>query len=100
MRLGQLIRFTSLFNRKSSWPITTLQILEAVDGNTRGTGSELKQTRFLLGVPAADALPEVLDDLVILSVSAVVGVLLPVFDVDVSNTSNKQFKLALVEDVD
>lgn len=100
MRLGQLIRLSGLFNRKPSGPIATLQILEAVDWDTRGSGCKLQQTRLLLGVPAADTLPEVLDDLVVLCVATVVGVLLPVFDVDISNTTNQQLQLALVEHVD
>jgi E3 ubiquitin-protein ligase NEDD4 len=35
-----------------------------------------------------DDLPEVLDNLVLLLVAAVVGVLLPVFDINVGNTTN------------
>lgn len=100
MRLGQLLRLASLLNRKPSRPVAALQILEAVDGDTRCTCGELQQTRLLLGVPAADALPEVLDDLVVLRVPAVVGVLLPVLDVDVGDTADQQLELALVEDVD
>ena len=100
MRLGQLLRLASLLNRKPSRPVAALQVLEAVDGDTRGTCGELQQTRLLLGVPAADALPEVLDNLVVLRVPAVVGVLLPVLDVDVGDTADQQLELALVEDVD
>jgi hypothetical protein len=33
-----------------------LQVLETVDGDTRGTGGELEETRLLLGVPATDDL--------------------------------------------
>ena len=44
--------------------------------------------------------PEVSDDLILLSVAPVIGVLLPVLDVDISDTSNEQFELTLVEDVD
>jgi hypothetical protein len=54
----------------------------------------------LLGVPAADTLPEVLDHLVVFRVSTVVGVLLPVFNVNIGNTTNEQFEFALVENVD
>ena len=99
MTLGQLIRLPSLLNRKPSRPITTLQILEPIDRNTRSTSRKLQEARLLLGVPAADALPEALDDLVVFSVAAVVGVLLPVVDVDFSDTTNEQFELAFVEDV-
>lgn len=54
----------------------------------------------MLGVPAPDALPEVLDDFVVFGVAAVVGVLLPVFDVDVGDTADEEFEFTLVEDVD
>jgi hypothetical protein len=54
----------------------------------------------LLGIPAADALPEVLNDFVVLGVSTVVRVLLPVLDINVSNTADKQLELALVENID
>lgn len=99
MRLRQLIRLARLLNRKPSRPITTLQILETIDRDTRSTGSKLQQTRLLLGVPAADTLPEVLDDLVVLGVAAVIGVLLPVVDVDIRDTTDEQFEFTLVEDV-
>jgi hypothetical protein len=99
MTLGQLIRLPSLLNRKPSRPITPLQILEPIDRNTRSTSCKLQEARLLFSIPAADALPEALDDLVIFRVAAVVGVLLPVVDVDFSDTANKQFELAFVEDV-
>jgi hypothetical protein len=100
VRFGQLVGLARLLNREAPGPVATLQILESVDGDTRCARSELQQTRLLLGVPAADALPEVLNDLVVLRVSAVVGVLLPVFDVNISDTTDEQLELALVEDVD
>lgn len=100
VRLRQSHRVTRLLDGEPSGAIRTLQILEAVDGDTRGTRGELQQTRLLLGVPAADDLPEVLDDLVLLLVAAVVGVLLPVVNVDVGDTTNEQLQLALVENVD
>jgi hypothetical protein len=43
----------------------------------------------LLGVPATNALPEVLDDLIILGVATVIGVLLPVVDIDICDTANE-----------
>ena len=94
-----MIRLASLFNCESSRPITTLQILETIDRNTRGTSRELQETRLLLGIPAANAFPEVLDDLVILCVATVISVFLPVFDVNVCDTANKQLELTFVEDV-
>lgn len=45
-------------------------------------------------------LPEVLDHRITFSVAAVVGVLLPVLDIDVCNSANEEFELTLVEDVD
>lgn len=45
-------------------------------------------------------LPEVLYHRITFSVAAVVGVLLPVIDIDICDTSNEQLKFALIEDVD
>lgn len=100
MRLRQRNRITRLLNGKASGTVGALQILETVDGNTRSSGGELKQTGLLLSVPGADDLPEVLDDLVLLLVATVIGVLLPVIDVDIGNTTDEQLQLALVEDID
>lgn len=44
--------------------------------------------------------PKVLNDLVLLSVAPVIGVLLPILDVDVRDTAYEQLQLTLVEDVD
>jgi hypothetical protein len=41
-----------------------------------------------------------LDDLVVLGVTTVVGVLFPVVNIDVSNTADEELEFALVEDVD
>ena len=45
-------------------------------------------------------LPEVLYHRITFGVTAVVGVLLPVVDIDICDTANEQLKLALIEDVD
>lgn len=45
-------------------------------------------------------LPEVDDNLVGFRVPSVVGMLLPVLDVDIGDTANKELQFALVEDVD
>jgi hypothetical protein len=45
-------------------------------------------------------LPEVLDDGILFVVAAVVGVLGPVVDVDLGDTTDEQLKLTLVKDVD
>ena len=44
--------------------------------------------------------PEVPDDLILLCVPPVVCVLLPVFDINICNTSNKQFQFAFIENID
>lgn len=56
VRLGQLALLAGLLDREATRAIGTLEVLEAVDGDTRGSCGELEQTGFLLGVPAADAL--------------------------------------------
>jgi hypothetical protein len=45
-------------------------------------------------------LPEVLYHGIAFGVAAVIGVLLPVVDVDICDTTNEQLKLTLIEDVD
>lgn len=49
---------------------------------------------------AATYLPEVLNDFVGLGVASVIGVLLPVVNIDISNTANQKLKFPLIEDVD
>lgn len=88
MGLRKRINIPRLLNRKPSRPITSLQILKPIDRNTRSTRSKLQQSRLLLRIPSPNNLPEVLDDFVLLLVAAVVGMLLPVFNVDVGNTAN------------
>ena len=44
--------------------------------------------------------PEIFDDFVLLRVASIVGVFLPVLDINVCNTTDKKFKLAFIEDVD
>jgi hypothetical protein len=100
MRLGQRIRIARLLDGKPSGTIGALQVLETVDGDTGGTSGELEKTGLLLGIPGTDDLPEVLDDLVLLLVAAVVGMLLPVVHVDVGDTTDKQLEFTLVKDVD
>lgn len=45
-------------------------------------------------------LPKVLNHNITLGVATVVGVLLPVIDIDVSNTADQQLKLTLIKNVD
>ena len=61
---------------------------------------KLQQSRLLFRIPATNAFPELLDDLIILGVATVIGVLLPVLYVDISDTADEQLKLALIEDID
>jgi len=100
MTLWKSIDLTSLFNGESSWAVTTLKILEAVDRDSARSGCELQETTLLLRVPRSNDLPEVLNNFVLLLVTAVVRVFLPVVNVDVSDTANKQLELALVKDID
>lgn len=97
MTLGQLGNLARLLNRKATRAIRALQVLEAVDGDAAGAGCKLEQTALLLRVPAADALPKVLDDLVRLGVASVVRVLLPVLDVNVGDAADEELQLALVK---
>ena len=59
----------------------------------------MQETRLLLRIPAANALPEILDYFVVLRVAAVVGVFLPVIHINICDTTDKQFKFAFVENV-
>ena len=100
MTLRQRRISPGLFNREPSRPITPLQILESIHRNPTRARGELQQPALLLGVPAADDLPEILDDLVRLRVAAIIGMLLPVLNVDVCDTADQELEFALVEDVD
>lgn len=100
MTLRQLHLLATLLDREASRTVTTLQVLESIDRYSASARRELQETRFLLGVPAPDGFPEVLDDEIRLCVAAVVGVLLPVVDVNVGNTTDEELELALVEDID
>lgn len=100
MTLRQLPHLTRLLNRKSPRPITPLQILKPINRNATRARRKLQQSTLLLSIPAPNAPPEVLDDFVVLRVAAVVGMLLPVVDVDVCDTADQQLEFAFVEDVD
>jgi len=100
MTLRQLPNFTALLDGEPSGTITALKIFETIDWDSGRARGKLQQARLLLRVPTPDAFPKVLNYFVILGVSAVVGMLLPVLDINVCNTPNQQFKLALVKHVD
>ena len=88
MALRQRIHTPALLDSKTSRPIAALQILEPIDRDPAGTGCELQQPRLLLRVPASDDIPEIAYHRVGFGVAAVVGVLLPVVDVNVRDTAN------------
>jgi hypothetical protein len=100
MAFRQLPWLPSLLHRKPSRPIRALQILKPIHRNATRTRRKLQQATLLLCIPRADALPEMLDHLVILGVTPVVCVFLPVVDVDVGDAADEELKLALVEDID
>jgi hypothetical protein len=100
MTLRQRIDLSRLLNRETSRPITTLQIFKSIDWDAGRSCRELQESALLLRVPRADHLPEVLDHLVALLVAAIVGMLLPVFHVDVGDTADEELEFALVKDVD
>ena len=52
-----------------------------------------------LGVENTDG-PEVSDDLILLCVASVIGVLLPVLDIDICNATNQKLQLPLVKYID
>jgi hypothetical protein len=54
----------------------------------------------LLGIPTPDALPEVLDDLIVLGVSTVISMLLPVLHINICDTTNEKLEFTLIEHVD
>lgn len=99
MTLRQCVDFARLLNREASRSVTSLQILEAVDGNSARASGELKETALLLSIPCADDLPEVLNHLVAFLVATVVGVLLPIVDIDIRDAADQKLKLALIENI-
>lgn len=100
MTLRQRPHLPSLLDRKPPRPITALQILKPINGDPTRPRGKLEQSTLLLRIPGADHLPEILDHLILFLVAAVVGMLLPVVDVDVGDAADQQLKLALVEHVD
>lgn len=100
MTLWQSIDFTGLFDGESSRAITALQILEAVDRNSAGTGCKLQQSTLLFGVPGANDFPEVLNHIILLLVATIIGMLFPVVNVDIGNTADEEFKFTFIKHVD
>src|SRR5271155_4650883 len=100
MTLRESGDLSGLLNGKSSRPITSLQILEAVHRYPASTSRKLQQSTLLLRIPSSDDLPEILNYLILLLVSTIVGMLLPVVNVNVSDAANQQLQLSLVEHID
>ena len=100
MTLRQRVYLTRLLDRKASRTITALQVFEPIDGYSARPGGKLQQSALLLRIPCANDFPEVLHHFVAFLVTAVVGVLLPVINIDIGDTPNQEFELPLVEDID
>ena len=81
-------------------PIHTLKLLEAVERDLGGTGNELQELGLLFLVEAANCAPEPLDLRRSLLVVVVIGVALPVVNINVRQTRDEKFKFLLIEDCD
>lgn len=100
MTLWQSVDLTCLFDGKSSWTITTLEIFETIDRDSACSSCKLQETTLLFCIPRSNHFPEVLNDFVLLLVATVIGVFLPVVYVDISNTANEKLEFTLVKHVD
>lgn len=85
--LRQRRDITRLLYSESARTIGPLQILEAVDRDTRRACCELQQSGFLLCRPSAHNLPEPLDHLVVHLVSTIVRELVPVVPISLISTA-------------
>jgi hypothetical protein len=56
VRFGQLGFLARLLDGEATRAVRSLEVFEAVDGDSGSSGGELKETGLLLGVPAANAL--------------------------------------------
>lgn len=86
--LWKSVRVARLLNSESPGSVASLKVLESVNGDTGRSRGKLKKSRLLFRIPCADDLPEVLDNFILLLVSTIVGVLLPIINIDISNTTN------------
>lgn len=78
--------------------IHTLKLLEAVEWDLGSTGDELQQLGLLFLVEAADSAPEPLNLWRGLLVVVVLGVVLPVIDINIRKTRDEKFEFLFVED--
>ena len=81
-------------------PIHTLKLLEAVERDLGGTGNELQELGLLFLVEAANCAPEPLDLRRSLLVVVVIGVALPVVDINVRQTRDEELEFLLVKNGD
>lgn len=101
MRRGQTVRGAVVaVNVEAVNAIHSLELLEAVERHLGGTCDKLDELGTLFLVKRADGAPEPLDLRRRRVVVVVLGVALPVVNVDVGQTRDEQLELLLVEDRD
>ncbi len=94
----QRVRRAPALDAELARPIGAPEGREALVGNAGGARDELEQLELLLVVELVDGVPEPGDRLVVLVVAgAVVGVLLPVVDVDFEGAAEHELQFARVE---
>jgi hypothetical protein len=82
---------------ESAETIHTLQLLETVERNFASSGNELEKLGTLLLVVGSDCSPEPLDLWRRCGVVMILGIALPVVNVNLGQTRNEELKLLLVE---
>ena len=80
--------------------VHTLQLLESVERNFRSTGDKLEQLGPLLLVEGPNSTPKPLYLLRSGSVIVILGVALPVIDINIGQTGDQQLQLLLIENGD
>jgi len=99
MTLWQGIDFAGLLDRESSGTVTPLQVFESIDGNSRCARGKLQEPALLLGIPRSDGLPEVLDDFILLLITAIVCMFLPVIDINICNAADEELQFSFVKHI-
>lgn len=87
-----------LVDTKQGVSLHSFEILEAVQGNFAGAGDELQQLRSFLVAHASDDAPKPGDLGAVRCVVVILGVSLPIVDVDFGQTRDEQLKLLLIKD--
>ena len=85
----KFIRGSHFLNAKLAGSITPVEVLEAVDRNTRRACHELEQSSPLLVVKGLHSSPKQLDSGVLGGVLAIVSVVSPVCDVNLGDATNQ-----------